>query len=227
MAPYQPSAALAAPAANTAANAAPVRSLNFIIRALSLPSVLRPIDPAFIITRRTHGVSVTEATLAPQSHPPRYPGRDAIRRSAKGSTSLVKLIDPGDQRLAGPAGPPASLLAAKDFAHCPDTGRLGHSMFAEVAGITCKLDALPRRPPAAPGRAPGPRQSASTSEPQSGIPTPRRLSARPALSSKRRRRRLVPAAAAHGRIPGAFRAPIRRRGGSAKRAPGRPAILAG
>ena len=33
-------------AANTAAKAAPARSLNFIIRALSLPSVLRPIDPA-------------------------------------------------------------------------------------------------------------------------------------------------------------------------------------
>src|SRR5678816_728814 len=64
-------------AANTAAKAAPARSLNFIIRALSLPSVLRPIDPTRLISRPVDCVSVTEATLRPQIPQPREarPGR--------------------------------------------------------------------------------------------------------------------------------------------------------
>src|SRR6185437_6959860 len=69
-APYQPTCAEAPDAANTAAKAAPARSLNFIIRALSLPLALRPIDPAFLIARPGDYVSVTEATLEPQSHGP-------------------------------------------------------------------------------------------------------------------------------------------------------------
>src|ERR1700756_3203180 len=74
MAPYQPGrgACAAAPvAAETAARAAPARSLNFILRALSLPSVLRPIDPVRLISRPAVCVSVTKATLRPQSSPAR------------------------------------------------------------------------------------------------------------------------------------------------------------
>src|SRR3569623_287422 len=71
--------------------AAPARSLNFIIRALSLPSVLRPIDPAFLISRPGDCVSVTEATLEPQSRGPQ-PSPDAIRLSPHGSTPRRKLI---------------------------------------------------------------------------------------------------------------------------------------
>src|SRR5580692_1519948 len=67
MAPYQPICAEAPDAANTAAKAAPARSLNFIVRALSVALALRPIDPAFLISRPTDCVSVTEATLEPQS----------------------------------------------------------------------------------------------------------------------------------------------------------------